>query len=97
MPRYNNLTLQVTPYDVSDGANTLLRIHHIMAVDEDPELSQSVTIDLQSLFVDWVIDSCVEVTASGGHDLSVSDSADEILVTIDPMDIRTFAITMHQA
>lgn len=68
-----------------------------MAVNEDPDLSEAVTIDLQSLFADWIIDTCTEITASGGHDISVSDSTDEILVTINPMDILTFAITMHQA
>lgn len=89
------LTLQVTQYNIADGAQILLRLHHIMAVDEDPTLSEPVTLDLQKLFADWTITAASEMTLSGAHTLSTLNIGPSIPITIDPMDIRTFAIKMQ--
>ncbi|KAH3742715.1 Lysosomal alpha-mannosidase [Pelomyxa schiedti] len=83
-------TLQVTQYDMF-GASTILRLHHTYAVGEDAVLSQPVTINLADLFVDWVIETAVEVTLSAAHKVGIMES---LIVTLDPMSFRTFAITM---
>eukprot|EP01105_Mastigella_eilhardi_P016133 TRINITY_DN3694_c0_g1_i2.p1 TRINITY_DN3694_c0_g1~~TRINITY_DN3694_c0_g1_i2.p1 ORF type:complete len:572 (+),score=129.72 TRINITY_DN3694_c0_g1_i2:1831-3546(+) len=85
-------TLQVTQYDVADGLHTLLRLHHLFAVGEDTRLSEPATVDLRRLFADWAITQATEVSLSGNHVLGRLGNATKI--TLQPMDVRTFAISM---
>ncbi|XP_014672953.1 PREDICTED: lysosomal alpha-mannosidase-like [Priapulus caudatus] len=101
------------------GMSVLLRLEHIYEKGEDAQLSQPVTVSLQSMFSPFEVVSAEEHTLAGNKVLSASTRlqwklADEsnrtprdwtmqalpanvLDVTLKPMEIRTFVLTLSDA
>ena len=92
------------------GKVLLLRLEHQFAVDEDDELSKSVSVQLKGLFNDFTILSVTEVNLSANQvkadqkfamdSVGVSPQnktvpKDDFVVTLNAMEIKTFEIDVE--
>ena len=57
---------------LGDAGSMILRLDHSFEVGEDPVYSQSVTVDLESLFVNIALDSCTEMTLTANQNVCSS-------------------------
>ncbi|XP_072398925.1 lysosomal alpha-mannosidase-like [Diabrotica undecimpunctata] len=75
----------------------LLRLEHILAIGEDKELSEKASVDLKYLFDPFVISSISELTLGANEFIDDKDieSFNDTIV-LEPMEIRTFLITLDQ-
>lgn len=69
------------------SSTNILRLAHIFEADEDEDYSQSVTVDVTTLFADRSVSSCVETTLSANSQIGTNCK-----VTLQPKEIRTFLI-----
>jgi hypothetical protein len=95
----------VDPSSLADGT-VVLRLAHIYAVGEDATLAQPVTVDFTNLFKDWTITDSVEQSMSLNQPQAsmtrlqwatklAKRSESATVVTIDPMDIRSFVLKVQ--
>jgi len=71
--------------------SVILRLTHLYAINEDPNLSKPVSVDLNNIFSGVKVNSVKETTLTANKDLtSVPVLAP---VELSPKDIRTFVIT----
>lgn len=72
------------------NSTTLVRLQHLYAAGEDPVLSKPVSVDLQQL-LRVPPSSCRETSLTGIYDVGVCPDGP---VTLEAMDIRTFAVQL---
>jgi len=111
-PLYNNTDQTYT---------TILRLQHLYQVNEDPTLSQPVTINLSQIFniSPWILDTLIEKTLISSinknnlqrwvwntlttvkdeqkMNLMERDFSSDFIVTLNPLEIRTYQITFKSA
>ncbi|KAE9547717.1 hypothetical protein FO519_009069, partial [Halicephalobus sp. NKZ332] len=75
-----------------DGSSVLLRLEHIYGKDEDPDLSKPVDIDPSTILKDLKVASVIETGL--GANYKIADVNGKI--TLNPLDIRTFILTVSQ-
>jgi hypothetical protein len=97
----------VDPSSLADGT-VVLRLTHIYAVGEDATLAQPVTVDFGTLFKDWTITDCVEYSMTlnqpqanmkrlewktlPARNFRARRAVQGTVVTIDPLDVRSFIL-----
>jgi len=75
----------------SNSQKVIVRLTHLFAIHEDPNLSKPVTLSLNSLFsTDFPITSIMETTLSANQNIGPAN-----MITLDPKDLRTFIITFQ--
>ncbi|KAE9549197.1 hypothetical protein FO519_007592 [Halicephalobus sp. NKZ332] len=89
-PLPNNVHI-VTLKQLSPG-QVLLRLENIYAVNEDPDLSKPVTVDLTKLFKDLQVTAVQELTLAANQ---VVDGSTSSTVTLNPQEIKTFQLTVQ--
>ncbi|KAE9547719.1 hypothetical protein FO519_009071 [Halicephalobus sp. NKZ332] len=75
-----------------DGSSVLLRLEHIYGKDEDTDLSKPVDIDPSTILKDLKVASVIETGL--GANYKIADVNGKI--TLNPLDIRTFILTVSQ-
>lgn len=94
----NILTLSAMDDDPS--GKIMLRLMHIFEVDEDPILSQPVTVDLSTVFLNLQIVDIEERTltmnAAKNTQFKKADGGLDLSITLTPMEIRSFLIVVKQ-
>jgi len=79
----------------------LIRLAHDFAVNEHSVYSQPVTLNLQNIFATFGVIGVSELTLSANQPVTnipwlkpSTSSANPFVVTINPLDIRTFQLTV---
>jgi Glycosyl hydrolases family 38 C-terminal domain/Glycosyl hydrolases family 38 C-terminal beta sandwich domain len=99
--------------NVNNTSQYMIRLGHQFSVNEDEELSKSVTIDLANLFTGFKLTAAKEMTLSanqaynewvktrlqwtGSSSQPSAVSYGNTSVTLYPMDVRTFVVSLEEA
>lgn len=102
--------VQILTLQPWDDDTLLIRLEHILAKEEDAQLSKDVTVDLEDLFFSFTINNLEEMTLAGNIPLSektrlewpgsTNDGSTKFVpqegfaVTLSPMQIKTFLATV---